>query len=171
LNAPYTGGLLGHTMHQLVFRHFGKAGATIIFCTLYIIRLIFLTNFQLGPWLRARLTALRRRSAADSDPDNKEWSPEEKVLARKARELERQARKLQEQIDQDRPKDKEKAKDKGSEEARPDDKVPSRTGLGPDLRPVPAPTVRDLSLPNTRAGKGAKSRVEEPAIEKGELEG
>jgi S-DNA-T family DNA segregation ATPase FtsK/SpoIIIE len=31
--------------------------------------------------------------------------------------------------------------------------------------------VRDLSVPSTRTGKASKSRIEEPAIEKGELEG
>ena len=48
LNAPSAGGLLGQLMNSLVFGHFGRPGATIIFCTFYIISLIFLTNFRLG---------------------------------------------------------------------------------------------------------------------------
>src|SRR6185503_17986428 len=52
LNAPSAGGLLGQLMNSLVFGHFGRPGATIIFSTCYIISLIFLTNFRLGDWLR-----------------------------------------------------------------------------------------------------------------------
>jgi DNA segregation ATPase FtsK/SpoIIIE, S-DNA-T family len=46
------------------------------------------------------------------------------ALERRARELERQAKKLQEEV--------------------------ARSGLGADLQPVPEPTVRDLSVPQTR---------------------
>ncbi len=150
LNAPSAGGLLGHIMNSLVFGHFGKPGATIIFSTLYLISLLFLTNFHLGPWLRSRV-ATKPKSEPAEESDDRNWSAEEKALAKRARDLEHQARKLQEQLD------------KGNEK--------EKSGLGADGRPVPAPTVRDLSLPNVRSGKSAKSRIEEPAIEKGELEG
>jgi S-DNA-T family DNA segregation ATPase FtsK/SpoIIIE len=153
INAPSAGGHLGKFMNDLVFRQIGKIGATIAFCTFYAVSLIFLTNFQLVPWLRSRVAGGPREAAGDDDSINPDWSPEEKVLARRARELEKQAKKLQEQLDKDRTKEREKS------------------GLGADLRPVPAPTVRDLSVPNTRGGKAAKPRVEEPAIEKNELEG
>ena len=153
INAPSAGGYLGKIMNNLVFGHFGRPGATIIFCTFYAVSLIFLTNFQLGPWLRSRVAPRPREESAEDEIKDKGLSPEEKVLARRARDLEKQARKLQEQMDREKPKEREKS------------------GLGADGRPVPAPTVRDLSVPSGRGGKGAKSRVEEPAIEKGELEG
>ena len=53
LNAPSAGGIVGSSMNNLVFGHFGRPGATIIFATLYLISLIFLTNFHFGDWLRA----------------------------------------------------------------------------------------------------------------------
>ncbi len=151
ISAPSAGGFLGKFMNDLVFGHFGKPGATIIFSTLYLISLIFLTNFHLGHWLRSRVVLKSREETVEEEVGDATWSPEEKVLAKRARDLEKQARKLQEQLD--KPKEKEKS------------------GLGADGRPVPAPTVRDLSVPNARTGKAAKPRVEEPAIEKGEIEG
>ena len=151
LNAPSAGGLLGQLMNSLAFGHFGRPGATIIFSTLYAISLIFLTNFRLGDWLRGLVSG--RKEKTETAADDPSWSPEERTLAKRARDLEKQAKKLQEQLDKDKTKEKERA------------------GLGADLRPVPAPTVRDLSVPNARAGKSSKSRLEEPAIEKDEIEG
>src|SRR5262245_16680587 len=139
LNAPSAGGLIGKTMNDLLFGHFGTPGATIIFATLYVISLIFLTNFKLGEWLRSFF------SRQPKDVDDSDWTPEEKALARRARELERQARKLQEHVD--------------------------KSGLGADLKPVPAPTVRDLSVPPTRPAKAAKVKAPEPEIEKPGIEG
>src|SRR5262249_3167990 len=108
LNAPSAGGLCGQVMNSMVFGHFGKAGATIIFATVYLISLIFLTNFHLGPWLRSQL-ARKPATDPDSEPDDPSWSPEEKALAKRARDLEKQARKLQEQIERDKVKEREKS--------------------------------------------------------------
>jgi S-DNA-T family DNA segregation ATPase FtsK/SpoIIIE len=63
-------------------------------------------------------------------------TPEEQALERRARDLQKQAKKLQEEVE--------------------------RSGLGADLQPVPEPTVRDLSLPQSKPGRGKKS---EPAKE------
>jgi len=162
INAPSAGGYLGHFMNDLVFGQFGRPGATIIYCTLYLISLIFLTNFQLGHWLRSRV---QRRTEDELDEEiagKPGATTEEKALARRARELEKQTRKLQEQLDKNR--------DRSKEPTKPEPE-PSRAGLGPDLRPVPIPTIRDLSVPVPRTAKGSRGKVEEPAIEKGELEG
>lgn len=59
-------------------------------------------------------------------------SAEEGALERRARELEKQAKKLQEEV--------------------------TRTGLGADLQPVPEPTVRDLSVPQTKPATAARIR-------------
>ena len=74
-------------------------------------------------------------------------SAEEGALERRAHELEKQAKKLQEEV--------------------------ARTGLGADLQPVPEPTVRDLSVPQTKPATAARIRrttlpggeVKEPAAE------
>ncbi len=155
LNAPSAGGYLGKILNDLLFRHLGKPGATIIFCTLYLISLICLTNFQLIPWLRAR-RAPQKPAIEGEEIDDKKLSPEERALTRRARELEKQAKKLQDELDRSREKEK----------ARED-----KSGLGPDLRPVPAPTVRDLSVPAPRIGKAVRPKVEEPAIARDEIEG
>src|SRR6185369_4512474 len=120
---------------DIFFRKFGSVGATIVFFTLYLISMVYLTNFHLGVWVRSFW------SREPMEKDDKDWTPEEKALARKARELEKQARKLQEQTEKS-----------GS--------APAATpGLGADLKPVPAPTVRDLSVPASRpAPKTAKSK-------------
>ena len=163
INAPSAGGYLGKILNDLIFRNFGRGGATIIFCVFYLVSLIFLTNFQLIPWLRARVPR-GISGAAEEEIDDPSLSSEEKALLKRTRDLEKQAGKLQEQLDKSREKVLSRS---GKKEARPE----TSSGLGADLRPVPAPTVRDLSIPAPRTGKPAKPKVEEPAIARDELEG
>jgi DNA segregation ATPase FtsK/SpoIIIE, S-DNA-T family len=66
---------------------------------------------------------------------------EEEVLERRARDLEKQARKLQEQVDK------------------------SGAGIGADLKPLPEPTVRDLSVPQNKAASARAKKSSEPAVE------
>jgi DNA segregation ATPase FtsK/SpoIIIE, S-DNA-T family len=61
-----------------------------------------------------------------------EKSEDEVALDRRARELEKQAKRLQEEV--------------------------ARSGLGADLKPVPEPTVRDLSVPQTKSETVARIR-------------
>jgi S-DNA-T family DNA segregation ATPase FtsK/SpoIIIE len=86
------GGWFGLMLNKYLFGHFGYVGATILFATLYLISVLFLTNFQLGEWLRA---IRRPRPARTGDA----LAAEEAVLEQRARELKKQARKLQEQAD------------------------------------------------------------------------
>src|SRR3954471_7260414 len=96
LNAPSAGGIVGSSMNNLIFGHFGRPGATIIFATLYLISLIFLTNFHFGDWLRA-LWAQQAFGSKEKEPElPSDWTPEEKTLAKRARELEKKAAKLKE---------------------------------------------------------------------------
>lgn len=141
INASSAGGWIGNVMNNLVFGHFGKPGATIIFVTAYFVSLVFLTNFRLGEWARAAWTNFRTRK----EREPAEWTPEEKALARKARDLEKQAKMLQDEA--------------------------SKSGLGADLKPVPAPTVRDLSVPLPRAGKAPRAKTVEVESDPGALEG
>ena len=53
------GGILGLNLNQHFFDYFGTTGATIIYLMLYFISLLFLTNFQLGNWMRSVLGPAR----------------------------------------------------------------------------------------------------------------
>jgi DNA segregation ATPase FtsK/SpoIIIE, S-DNA-T family len=86
------GGVLGRNLNQhFCGECFGTAGATILFLMLYFISLLFLTNFQLGEWIRR---VWDRRGAPQGDT-----TPEEEALEQRARDLKKQARKLEEQIE------------------------------------------------------------------------
>lgn len=134
LNAPSAGGVIGQTFNNLIFGHFGVPGATIIFITVYLISLLYLTNFHfkelLSHWI-AGLKSVRARAKANG---RSPWTPEEKVLAKRASELANEARLLQEEV--------------------------KRTGLGADMQPVPEPTIRDLSVQESRPAKSKANRKE-----------
>jgi DNA segregation ATPase FtsK/SpoIIIE, S-DNA-T family len=66
-------------------------------------------------------------------------TPEELELDRRERELQREARKLQEIVE--------------------------RSGLGADMKPVPEPTVRDLSVPQPKSARSRKQSQAEPGKE------
>jgi S-DNA-T family DNA segregation ATPase FtsK/SpoIIIE len=69
----------------------GIVGAIIVYATLSLISLLFLTNFQLGEWIRS---AFRKEEIGGAEPK----SADETALERRARDLERQAKKLQEEV-------------------------------------------------------------------------
>jgi S-DNA-T family DNA segregation ATPase FtsK/SpoIIIE len=130
LNAE-VGGIIGQNLGE-VFKDFGTPGATIIFVMLYFISLLFLTNFQLGEWIRA---LWGRRALAEGEP-----ATDEEALDRRARDLQKQTKKLQDEVD--------------------------HPGLGADMKPVPAPTVRDLSVSQpSKSPRVKKPGQPEPATE------
>lgn len=90
LNAPGGGGLLGQLLFDRGFSILGAPGAGIIYGTLYLISLLFLTNFQLGYWLSAAWA--RARGKPGPPP------PEELALERRTRDLEKRKRELEEQV-------------------------------------------------------------------------
>ena len=153
LNLPSAGGLFGMGMNAIFFKHFGVPGATLLFVVIYGMALIFLTNFHVGAWMRERLERAEQAKEAG-------LTAEEKQLERRRRELEREAGRLQDELDR-----KPKSADKKSSEKEKEKLAPS--GLGPDLQPVPLPTVRDLSVPQARSSKGSKAKpvIEEPKEE------
>ncbi|MEI7730334.1 MAG: DNA translocase FtsK [Verrucomicrobiota bacterium] len=149
LAAPSAGGMVGNILNHTIFGVFGKFGATVIFLLLYVISLYFLTNFQLGHWVRA---AINRPADAEEEETFEGMTEEEKALARKAKSLEKQARKLQDELDKSKgQRTADKAAAKESREAlaagRAEDGKP---GLGADLQPVPEPMIRDLSIPQAK---------------------
>ncbi len=91
IGAPSIGGFVGMTLHDYFFWMLGTVGAGIIYGALDLISLLYLTNFQLGPWVRR---VWERRVLAEA-----ETSPEEQALERRARELQKQAKKLQEEVE------------------------------------------------------------------------
>jgi DNA segregation ATPase FtsK/SpoIIIE, S-DNA-T family len=138
LGSSSAGGIVGEWLNQ-VFGNFGRPGASIIYVTVYAVSLLYLTNFRLGDWVRSTFT--KRAAGAEG------MSDEERELERRAKDLEKQARKLHEQVEKSRP-----AKTgKGEREAE------EKSGLGADLKPVPEPMVRDLSVPTAKA-KAAKGK-------------
>jgi len=93
--AQSAGGLLGWLTYgqtqnyNFGFSLLGSFGATIVYATLYIISLLFLTDFRLGDWLRKWFVKPETAAAT---------SAEETALDRRARELEKQAKRLQEEV-------------------------------------------------------------------------
>ena len=146
LNLPGAGGLCGAFANKF-FKYFGQFGATIIFGMLYLFSLYGLTDLRLGVWLREWWQS-RRAGGTEG------LAPEEIALERRARELEKHALQLQGQLE----------KQRGKPPDKPDEKTAEKSGLGADLKPVPEPTVRDLSVPQARPAKtGAKTgRGNEP---------
>ena len=131
INAPCVGGFVGLTLYDGFFQMFGPVGAGIVYGAFDLVSLLFLTNFQLGQWLRG-MWAKRAGLPAGANP-------QETVLERRARELKKQAKELQEEVE--------------------------RSGLGQDMQPVPAPTVRDLSVPQGKTARVKKPAQPEPAKE------
>ena len=150
LNSASAGGIIGQVMNDVVFRHFGKVGATVLFLTVYTISLLYLTNFRLGLFIREVWEEqMAKREAAKVAFRDKNLATEEKELRKKAKELEKQAKKLEKQ-----------AAETGDEEDL--DEEPASAILGADLQPVPEPTVRDLSVPQAKEGKPTKGKSKNP---------
>lgn len=148
LGSQWAGGWLGYATFEYGFWMAGKVGAIILYMTLALFGVLFLTNFRLGVWLQAW-------AADQSMPFAKASSNSaEAALERKARDLEQKKRDLEAEV----------AKTMTATSGA------TQHGLGPDLRPVPEPTVRDLSVPQvkSRGKKGEKSEAPkeiEPADE------
>jgi DNA segregation ATPase FtsK/SpoIIIE, S-DNA-T family len=139
------GGIIGDNMNRLFFGYFGTVGATIIFVMLCGISVLMLTNFQLGVWMRDAWEGRKAERNGDA---------EEQALERRARELRKQAKQLEEAVERTGAKERANERPVANE----------RKGIGPDLKPVPEPTVRDLSIPQSKSGRGKKPEVkEEPA--------
>jgi S-DNA-T family DNA segregation ATPase FtsK/SpoIIIE len=132
ISAPSIGGFLGMTLYDFGFWVLGPVGAGIVYVGLDLISLLFLTNFQLGEWVRGVWSGAGRSTKQGA-------TEEEQVLERRARELQKQKKQLEEEV--------------------------ALSGLGADLQPVPEPTVRDLSVPQTKAARPKKPTGPEPRKE------
>lgn len=92
LNLVSPGGLFGMFACDYFFSYLGQLGATLIFVAIYLISLLYLTNFHLGEWVREWWNQRSLTSAQAVE--------EEAALDRRARDLEKQARKLKEQVEE-----------------------------------------------------------------------
>jgi S-DNA-T family DNA segregation ATPase FtsK/SpoIIIE len=131
------GGALGINLSDFFFGNFGKPGGTLIYLMLLLISVLFLTNFQLGTWLRHLWALITRKEIPAEDPKMAD-------LERRATELRKKTQDLQRAVE--------------------------RSGLGVDGKPVPEPTVRDLSVPTpSKSGRVKKPAPDvkepEPAVE------
>ncbi len=148
LDSGSAGGFIGLTINNLLFDYCGKVGATIIFLTLWLISLLYLTNFHLAHlW--------RQWSSRSPFPPRSDESD----LERRTRELEDEARRLQLEVE----KASRGEPPPGPKPGKPDkDTPPKPAGVGPDLLPVPEPTVRDLSVPQLKTARPSKPKPPEP---------
>jgi len=138
LGTNSAGGVLGFVTFEYAFWMLGKVGAIIVYATLSLIAVLCLTNFRLGLWLRAWLDSEplpAAKAKVEKEPDD----PEEAALERRARELERKKKELEQEV--------------------------ARSGLGQDMKPVPEPNVRDLSVPQLKPATRSKKSAPEPVKE------
>ena len=133
LGATDPGGFMGSLLHRYLFVNLGTVGASIILLCLYGVSLLYLTNFRLGEWLRERWSAWRNPLAEAP------LTEQEQALTARAQALAQQYRDLQREMEKSGA-----PQGPATTLAPADDAGPS---LGADLRPVPEPTVRDLSVP------------------------
>ena len=142
LKAPSVGGMVGYVFFEYALKYFGKVGATIVLGAVYLISLLYLTNLRLGAFCRN----LWNSKVHPELPKESVIGTVEEELAKRATELEKETRKLQEQLDKKRAED-----------------APEKSGLGADGKPVPEPTVRDLSISQSKSPARKKGEPEKPA--------
>jgi S-DNA-T family DNA segregation ATPase FtsK/SpoIIIE len=144
--APYPGGYLGWLSYgqsrdrNFGFSLLGPLGATVIYVTLGLISLLFLTNFHLSDWVRMLVEKIPTKA---NSGDETEKTSDEVNLEKRARELEKQKRRLEQEVGRTTEK-QEKSQKTGA-------------GLGADGLPVPPPMVRDLSVPSADGPKIRKT--------------
>ena len=151
------GGVIAEGLIYPVFHTFGTAGAIIIYSAFLLASLYYLTNIQpLEIW--ARLVDLwedwRDRRANASFAAGATSAPSEKNLKRKAKRLDKALDKQKKAI--------EKEIEKTAEE------LETAQGLGADLKPVPEPTIRDLSVAEPKPAE-PESPKDPGEVEMGEV--
>ncbi len=161
INAPWAGGTLGHLLNQYLFKHFlGSLGATLVFLTLYVLGLHYLTNNALLDWARGLFHPEAVSAVGAAAP-----SGEELALEKRSQELAQEAKRWQGELEKAGKAKAGKAEAKAEPEAAP---VKSGPDLGADGKPLPEPLIRDLSVPQPRPADLApkakrKEKLDEPA--------
>jgi len=148
------GGVIAQSIIYPVFHTFGTAGAIIIYTALIFASLYFLTNLQpveLWHWTVDTWENWRERR---TDPGLATSSPVQKKIKRKTKRLERDLARQKKAIEQ--------------EIGQAATELAADSGLGADLKPIPEPTVRDLSVSGKKRQKKAEEEAE-PDSEKVEM--
>ncbi len=68
LNTVGAGGYVGMLLHKGIFQHVGTAGATVLLLAVYLVSLLYLTNFQLKEWAKAAWAKWKLRKVDRSQP-------------------------------------------------------------------------------------------------------
>ena len=68
LNTVDAGGYVGLLLHKGVFQHVGTAGATVLLLAVYLVSLLYLTNFQLKKWIQTAREKWKQRKVDRSQP-------------------------------------------------------------------------------------------------------
>ena len=131
---PSLGGIFGMGIHFL-FQWFGVIGSTIIYSALLLSSLYFLPNLQPVEIWHWTVDAWENWRDRREQTGLAAGEPYQKSIKRKTKRLERDLQKQKKAIEQEI--------EQTTVELKTDQ------GLGADLRPVPKPTVRDLSVLDT----------------------
>jgi len=95
LNTVDSGGYVGLLLHKGIFIHVGTAGATVILLGIYLVSLLYLTNFKLRDWAKEVWQRWRLRRIDRSQPlANKEIE-----LAKREEELAQRVEDLRKELD------------------------------------------------------------------------
>jgi len=129
------GGVIAESTIYKLFHHFGTAGAIIIYTALILASLYFLTNLQPVEIWHWTVDAWENWRDRREQTGLGEGTPHQKSIKRKTKRLERDLQKQKKAIEQ-------KIEQTTVE-------LEADQGLGADLKPVPKPTVRDLSVLDT----------------------
>ena len=149
---PGPGGTFGHLINdQGVEFALGRVGAGFVYVVIYLLSLLFLTDYQLLGWIR---NVFHREPKT---PDEK-LAAEEAALEKKAKALEKKAKELAKQDAKEAGKEvpepaavaKAARTPKSKVEPAEVEEAPESAGVGADLKPFPEPTIRDLSVPQPR---------------------
>ena len=148
------GGVIGQKIIYPVFQIFGTAGAIIIYLALILASFYFLTNIQpIELWSRLK-EAWENWNSRSANSSFASTIPTEKKLKRKVRQIEKAIDKQKKAIDKETEKTNEK--------------IEINQGLGADLKPVPEPTIRDLSV-NEHKPQSSEQNKSPEDVELGEV--
>ena len=94
LNTVDAGGYVGLLLHKGIFQRVGTAGATLLLLAVYLVSLLYLTNFQLKEWLKAARERWKQRKVDRSQP----LANEEIELNQREAELQQRVADLQKEL-------------------------------------------------------------------------
>jgi len=145
LNTVDAGGYVGMLLHKGIFIHVGTAGATVILLALYLVSLLFLTNFQLKDWVKDLWQRWKLRRIDRKQP----LADEEIQISQREEELAQRVEALKKELDA----------------------AAARAEVEPAVEPVlpeEDPRIIDLSQPGSQP-VSAKDEADKPTEAKRQL--